>query len=173
MKRDAIPFNALYASDKDGVPFIENWIKQYGSEAWTKQFLAVAIRPMIHMLYYHGIAFESHAQNMMLIHENGWPTRIALKDFHDGVRFKREHLGEAASHLTLKPMPEAHKKVNSNSFIETDDERLVRDFLHDAFFFINIAEIILFIEKQYGIDEKLQWKWVKGIIGRIKKHFQS
>ena len=34
---------------------------------------------MIHMLYYHGIAFESHAQNMMLIHENGWPTRIALK----------------------------------------------------------------------------------------------
>ena len=29
---------------------------------------------------------------MMLIHENGWPTRIAFKDFHDGVRFKREHL---------------------------------------------------------------------------------
>ncbi|MDI1800290.1 IucA/IucC family C-terminal-domain containing protein, partial [Staphylococcus aureus] len=94
-EEDAIPFNALYASDKDGVPFIEKWIKQYGSEAWTKQFLAVAIRPMIHMLYYHGIAFESHAQNMMLIHENGWPTRIALKDFHDGVRFKREHLSEA------------------------------------------------------------------------------
>jgi siderophore synthetase component len=37
------------------------------SEAWTKQFLAVAIRPMIHMLYYHGIAFESHAQNMMRV----------------------------------------------------------------------------------------------------------
>ncbi len=170
-KEDAIPFNALYASDKDGVPFIEKWIKQYGSEAWTKQFLAVAIRPMIHMLYYHGIAFESHAQNMMLIHENGWPTRIALKDFHDGVRFKREHLSEAASHLTLKPMPEAHKKVNSNSFIETDDERLVRDFLHDAFFFINIAEIILFIEKQYGIDEELQWKWVKGIIEAYQEAF--
>ncbi len=29
-EEDAIPFNALYASDKDGVPFIENWIKQYG-----------------------------------------------------------------------------------------------------------------------------------------------
>nr|WFN99256.1 IucA/IucC family protein [Staphylococcus aureus] len=170
-EEDAIPFNALYASDKDGVPFIENWIKQYGSEAWTKQFLAVAIRPMIHMLYSHGIAFDSHAHYMMLIHENGWPTRIALKDFHDGVLFKREHLSEAASHLTLKPMPEAHKKVNSNSFIETDDERLVRDFLHDAFFFINIAEIILFIEKQYGIDEKLQWKWVKGIIEAYQEAF--
>ena len=35
---------------------------------------------------------------------------LPLKDFHDGVRFKREHLSEAASHLTLKPMPEAHKK---------------------------------------------------------------
>ncbi|MGT2378119.1 hypothetical protein ACVPOW_12620 [Staphylococcus aureus] len=40
------------------------------------------------------------------------PICIALKDFsYDGVRFKREHLSEAASHLTLKPMPEAHKKV--------------------------------------------------------------
>ncbi len=68
-------------------------------------------------------------------------------------------------------MPEAHKKVNSNSFIETDDERLVRDFLHDAFFFINIAEIILFIEKQYGIDEELQWQWVKGIIEAYQEAF--
>ena len=43
--------------------------------------------------------------------------------------------------------------------------------LHDAFFFINIAEIILFIEKQYGIDEKLQWKWVKGIIEAHQEAF--
>lgn len=170
-EEEAIPFNALYASDKDDVPLIELWIKSYGAEAWMKQFLSVAVRPMIHMLYYHGIAFESHAQNMMLIHKNGWPTRIALKDFHDGVRFKREHLSETASHLKLKPMPEAHKKVNSNSFIETDDERLVRDFLHDAFFFINISEIILFIEKQYGIDEHLQWQWVKAIIDSYQEAF--
>lgn len=63
--------------------------------------------------------------------------------------------------------------MNSNSFIETDDERLVRDFLHDAFFFINIAEIILFIEKQYGIDEQRQWHGLKTLSRRIKKHFQS
>nr|WP_228086083.1 staphyloferrin B biosynthesis protein SbnF [Mammaliicoccus lentus] len=161
---EAIPFNALYASNIDRKPLIDSWIKQYGAKAWTKQFLTVAIRPMIHMLYYHGVSFESHAQNMMLIHEKGWPTRIALKDFHDGVRFKREHLSKTASQLTLKPMPEAHKKVNSNSFIETDDERLVRDFLHDAFFFINIAEIILFIESHYHIDEEEQWRWVREII---------
>ena len=47
---------------------------------------------MIHMLYYHGIAFESHAQNMMLIHEKWLAYTYCLKDFHDGVRFKREHL---------------------------------------------------------------------------------
>lgn len=68
-EEEAIPFNALYASDKDDVPLIESWIKSYGAEAWMKQFLSVAVRPMIHMLYYHGIAFESHAQNMMLIHK--------------------------------------------------------------------------------------------------------
>ena len=157
---DAIPFNALYTKDQQGTPVIDTWIKQYGAEAWMKQFITVAVRPIIHMLYFHGVALESHGQNMMLIHENGWPTRVAIKDFHDGIRFKPSLLSDIAKDPQLKDTPEEHKKVNRNSFIETEVETLVRDFVHDAFFFINIAQIIMFIEEAYGISERTQWRYV-------------
>lgn len=84
---------------------------------------------------------------MMFIYENGWFICIVLKDFYDGVCFKCEYLSEVVLYLILKLMLEVYKKVNSNLFIEIDDECLVCDFLYDVFFFINIVEIILFIEK--------------------------
>lgn len=39
-----------------------------------------------------GIATESHGQNIILVHKQGWPTRVLLKDFHDGVRYSPAHL---------------------------------------------------------------------------------
>lgn len=167
----AIPFNALYSMDADSRPLIDAWMSKYGAEQWIEQFLTVAVTPMIHMLYYHGIAFESHAQNMMLIHEEGWPTRIALKDFHDGIRFKPSLLSEIAQDPQLRETPEAHRKVNQNSFIETEDVELVRDFLHDAFFFINIAEIIDFVARQYDIKASEQWEKVRAVIEQYQQTF--
>ena len=122
------------------------------------------------MLYYHGIALESHAQNMMLIHEDGWPTRVAIKDFHDGVRFKRGLLSTEAQNPQLKDTPEEHKKINRNSFIETEDVELVRDFTLDAFFFINISEIIMFFERHYNLSEHKQWMYV---YDEIKQYRQT
>ncbi|OCA85363.1 siderophore biosynthesis protein [Bacillus wudalianchiensis] len=157
-EEDAIPFNALYHCQQDGMPIIHRWINQYGAENWVKQLLHVSITPLIHLLYAHGIAMESHAQNMVLIHKDGWPVRLALKDFHDGIRFKRGTLAEPAWCPDLMPTPDAHKKVNLNSFIETDDIELVRDFVHDAFFFINLSEIAFFFEEFYGVQEADFWK---------------
>jgi hypothetical protein len=59
---------------------------------------------------HHILCMRFKGNTVIIKHMNHWTNRY---------RFKREHLSEAASHLTLKPMPEAHKKVNSNSFIET------------------------------------------------------
>src|SRR5699024_2644834 len=157
---DAIPFNAIYSLDQENNAVIQQWIEQYGVEAWVKQFIKVAVQPIIHMLYYHGVALESHAQNMMLIHESGWPTRVAIKDFHDGVRFKRDLLSADAANPQLTDTPEEHKKINRNSFIETEDVELVRDFALDAFFFINISEIIMFFERQFDLSEHTQWAYV-------------
>lgn len=157
---EAIPFHALYSKDTVERPVIDGWIQRYGSDNWMRQFINVAVRPLIHMLYTHGIALESHAQNMMLIHEEGWPIRVAIKDFHDGVRFNRALLSDIAKNPQLQATPEAHQRINRNSFIETDDVQLVRDFVLDAFFFINIAQQILFMEEAYNLSESDQWHMV-------------
>ena len=125
------------------------------------------------MLYYHGIALESHAQNMMLIHEDGWPTRVAIKDFHDGIRFKRDLLSDMASDPQLQDTPEEHKKINSNSFIETENVALVRDFVLDAFFFINISEIIMFIEAHYALDQRSQWEYVYAELEAYRRKYPN
>ncbi len=70
-------------------------------------------------------------------------------------------------------MPEAHKKVNSNSFIETDDERLVRDFLHDAFFLLISPKSSYLLKSNMVSMSSDNGNGLKTLSRRIKKHFQS
>ncbi len=71
-------------------------------------------------------------------------------------------------------MPEAHKKVNSNSFIETDDERLVRDFLHMMHFSLLISPKSSYLLKSNMVSMSSDnGNGLKTLSRRIKKHFQS
>lgn len=167
----AIPFNALCHIDIDGYPFIQPWIDKWGIENWLEQVLKVTIQPLIHLLFAHGIAMEAHAQNIVLIHRSGYPTRIALKDFHDGIRFSRDALPEPSLCPILQATPAHHARVNRNSFVETDDIAAVRDFMHDAFFFINIAEFAMFLEDNYGFQEYEFWSKVTEIILSYQSKF--
>lgn len=161
---DAAPFNALCHVENNGLPFIDPWIQKYGVENWTKQMLQVAVSPIIHMLYAHGIGMESHGQNIVLIHKDGLPHRVALKDFHDGVRFSVQHLTEPEKCPDLNPEPASHAKINRNSFIKTHDPADVRDFTYDAFFFICLAELCMFLEEHYNVDEARFWAMTAQVI---------
>jgi siderophore synthetase component len=153
----AAPFNGLCHVEATGRPFIAPWIERYGVREWTEALIQSAVIPVIHMLYAHGVALESHAQNMILLHRDGMPQRVALKDFHDGIRFSRRHLTNPQACPSLYPVPAHHPKINRNSFIETDDPSVVRDFVHDAFFFINLAELCMFLDQHFGLAEEDFW----------------
>jgi 2-[(L-alanin-3-ylcarbamoyl)methyl]-3-(2-aminoethylcarbamoyl)-2-hydroxypropanoate synthase len=167
----AIPFNALTALDVDGKPFIDIYILQSGLVAWVKKLLHTSVLPLVHLLYAHGIAMESHAQNIVLVLKDGMPERLALKDFHDGLRFSRQHLTEPERCPALQGTPEYHARVNRNSFIETDDVLQVRDFMLDAFFFINLGELALFLDKHYGLAEETFWSLVHQTIQAYMQAF--
>jgi siderophore synthetase component len=77
----ASPFSMLTHLDFDGQPAIRQWLDAYGVENWTRALLKAAAIPVVHLLACCGIALESHQQNMLLIHRNGWPSRVALKTF--------------------------------------------------------------------------------------------
>ncbi|WP_226000549.1 IucA/IucC family protein [Paenibacillus sp. BJ-4] len=161
---DAIPFNGLCYVQKNGVPLIDPWIQQFGVEEWTRRVLEATVSPIIHMLYAHGIGMESHGQNLILIHRNGQPTRVALKDFHDGVRFSVNHLTEPDQCPDLHPEPPSHARINRNSFIKTSNPDDVRDFTYDAFFFIAAAELAMFLAEHYQLDEQRFWEMSAQVI---------
>lgn len=154
----ASPFNALAHIDTDGEPYIADWVGRYGVVPWLRRLLEVSVPPVLHFLVAHGIALESHAQNMVLIHRDGWPNRVALKDFHDGIRFARTALTAPERVPDLQATPESHARVNRNSYIETDNPAELRDFVHDALFFINLSEPALLLETHYDLPEVRFWE---------------
>ncbi|AUG55978.1 IucA/IucC family protein [Thalassospira marina] len=160
----AFPFNGLPHMQQNGKPVIDGWIKQHGLQEWTAQLIRVSVLPILHLLYAEGIGLESHGQNIVLIHKNGWPERIALKDFHDGVRYSPADLARPQKAPSLHAAPASHLKLNRNSFIITDDVNAVRDFTCDAFFFIALAEIAIFLNREYGLAESWFWQTTAGII---------
>ncbi|WHS63030.1 IucA/IucC family protein [Pseudomonas sp. G2-4] len=165
----AVPFNGLSHvenrySGGEQAPFIDAWIAQYGLQAWTQRLLEVTVPPIIHMLYAEGIGMESHGQNIVLIAKDGWPQRIALKDFHDGVRYSPAHLARPELCPTLVPLPSSHARLNRNSFILTDDVNAVRDFSCDCFFFICLAEMAIFLHQQYQLEESRFWQMTAKVI---------
>ena len=165
----AVPFNGLSSVENryaqgEQTPFIDTWIAQYGLHAWTQQLLQVTVSPIIHMLYAEGIGMESHGQNIVLIVKQGWPQRIALKDFHDGVRYSPAHLARPDQCPTLVPLPASHARLNRNSFILTDDVNAVRDFSCDSFFFICLAEMAIFLHQHYQLEETAFWQMTAEVI---------
>ncbi len=63
---------------------------------WLKQFISVSIQPLLICLYKYGLAFSPHGENTMLIHENGVPKAMVLKDFIDDINLVDEDFPELA-----------------------------------------------------------------------------
>jgi len=162
----AMPFTGLTSAD-DGELLIGPWLREHGAEQWVRQLTRVAALPLVHLLCKHGIALETHAQNAVLLHRDGLPSRVVLKDFHDGVRFSREHLAEPQRCPQLAATPAHH--TNRNSFVETADPALVTDFLLDAFFFINFGELAIALDEV--LPERRFWQLVAEEIRAYQQRF--
>ena len=64
---------------------------------WLKRFAEVSVTPLLICLYKYGLAFSPHGENTMLIHANGVPQKMMLKDFIDDVNLVDEDFPELAS----------------------------------------------------------------------------
>lgn len=159
----AWPLNALMLVQPDGVPFIQDAVERHGVEKWSAALVRTVTLPIIHLLYAHGIALESHAQNIILILEDDLPKRIIIKDLHDGVRYVPDQLLFPERAPKLNPEPETHRKFNRYSFIYAGDVSEVRDYTYDAFFFICMTDIALALEK-FGLSEEAFWQLCAGVI---------
>lgn len=168
---DAIPLNGISHVQKDGQLLIQPWLETHGTEAWLEQFLSVVIQPILFLLHAEGIGSESHGQNIILVHQNGWPTRIILKDFHDGVRFHPEHLTHPDAYPDLHALPAEHAKANRMSFILTEDLNAVRDFSCACLFFVALSDIAITLQQQIGLSEQQFWQQAADIIHQFQQRY--
>lgn len=164
----AWPLNALMLVQPDGVPFIQNAVERHGVEKWSEALVRTVTLPIIHLLYAHGIALESHAQNIILVLEDDLSKRIIIKDLHDGVRYVPDQLLHPERAPKLNPEPETHRKFNRYSFIYAGDVSEVRDYTYDAFFFICMTDIALALEK-FGLSEEAFWQLCADVIVDYQK----
>ena len=160
----AAPFSGLCQCEADGQPFIAPWVEQYGLMPWLDALLEASLPPLVHLLYAHGIGMEAHAQNIVLMHSEGKPRRIALKDLPGGLRFVRTYLADQERCPQLAPTPSFRKQVNATAGMETVVPEEVRDYFHDAVFFINFGELSLFLREHYGLTEADFWARVAACI---------
>ena len=89
---------ALLHRDIDGQSILAVLIQASGLSPlqWLKRFAEVSVTPLLICLYKYGLAFSPHGENTMLIHANGVPQKMVLKDFIDDVNLVDEDFPELA-----------------------------------------------------------------------------
>lgn len=169
-QEDAVPFNGLYAKEKDGTPVIDSWLNKYGIENWLQLLIQKAIIPVVHLVVEHGIALESHGQNMILVHKEGLPVRIALKDFHEGLEFYRPFLKEMNKCPDFTKMHKTYANGKMNDFFEMDRIECLQEMVLDALFLFNVGELAFVLADEYDWKEESFWIIV---VEEIENHFRK
>lgn len=159
-----IPFNALMMIEADKKPFADEWIERFGLMPWMNRLLEVAIRPVWHLLVHHGIAVEAHGQNMLLVHRDGWPERLVLRDFHESIEFSPAFLREpekAPDFLSLNPI---YRDAEPDQYYWTDNLDSLRELVMDTLFVFNLSEISHLLDICYGLPEFRFWQRVEVLL---------
>ncbi|MEC2071938.1 IucA/IucC family protein [Alkalihalophilus marmarensis] len=155
-----IPFNAILLKEKDGHLFISEWIKKYGVEKWVTQLIKTAVIPVWHLLVNHGIALETHSQNMLLIHEEGWPLRVALRDFHESVEYVDSFLKSKEGLPDFTQLDEVYNGAKDNQYYWMQEVEALRELVMDTLFVYNLSELSFLLDREDFISEEQFWELV-------------
>ncbi|MEK3883843.1 IucA/IucC family protein [Paenibacillus sp. PL2-23] len=154
----AAPFFALFAEELDGTPFIDPWLQAYGIEPWLLLLLERCMLPVVHLSAVHGVALEAHAQNMVLVHRNGLPERVALKDFHEDVLYHPAFLSQPELCPDLSRVHECYEQPEECANFEADSVDRLRYLTLGALLFVNLGELAMLLEDKYGYSEARFWR---------------
>jgi siderophore synthetase component len=160
----AVPFNALFAMEADGRPFIDSWIERHGLATWLERLLRVTLLPLWRLLAQHGVALEAHAQNLVLIHRDGWPERLALRDFHDSVEYVPSFLAEPELLPDLAKIDRRFAGTVPGRHYAMSAVLELRDLFVDTVMVFNLSELSWLAEREYGFREAEFWKIARSVL---------
>ena len=99
----------LFARDIHSQPLVHEFLQGFNGGplgdqqllVWFARYQALLLRPVLALFFNHGVVMEPHLQNSVLIHDNGQPRQLLLRDF-EGVKLTDE-LGMAGIDVGLHP----------------------------------------------------------------------
>jgi 3,4-dihydroxybenzoyl-citryl-spermidine/N-citryl-spermidine--spermidine ligase len=161
---EAMPYNALFATEPDGLPHVDPWIRQYGLTAWVSRVLRVTLLPLWRLVSHHGVALEAHAQNLLLLHEDGWPTRVAVRDFHDSVEYVPSFLAAPDRVPRWASLDRRFADAPPGRHYAMQSVVELRDLFIDAVLVFNLCELSWLMEQSYGFREADFWRLARTIL---------
>ncbi len=96
---------------------------------WVQAYLRAHLRPLVHCLLRHDLAFMAHGENVIMVLRDGVPVRMLMKD-----------IGEEVAVLGKQPLPESAERIRH----ELPPEQLPLPILTDVFdgFLRHLAAIL-------------------------------
>ncbi|KQO83494.1 IucA/IucC family protein [Rhizobium sp. Leaf262] len=161
---EVIPFNALMMLEADEKPFVHPWIERFGLMPWLNRLLEISILPVWHLLVHHGLAVEAHGQNMLLVHRDGWPVRLVLRDFHESVEFCPFFLRHPAKAPDFPSLDARYRDAPPNQYYWMDNLDSLRELVADTLFVYNLAEVAHLLDHVYQLPEASFWQRVEALL---------
>ncbi|MFE5410664.1 IucA/IucC family protein [Microbacterium sp. NPDC056569] len=111
---------SLLHRDASGRSYATALVRASGipADAWLRAYLRVYLRPLVHCLLAHDLAFMPHGENLILILDEHIPTGVFMKD-----------IGEEVALLADRAVPEEVRRIVS----PVDDEEKALAIFTDVF----------------------------------------
>ena len=159
----AMTMAALLHRDRQGTPVVAALVERSGMAAtgWLAALFEAVLPPLLHVLYRYGTVFSPHGENAILVHRDGVPTRLAVKDFVDDVNVSDQPLPELRA--ALRP------EVAEVLLAEPPD--WLCQFLWASLFVGHLRYLADLVEDHLGVDERRFWALVRStILGYQDRH---
>jgi siderophore synthetase component len=82
-----------------------------GASDWVRAYLRVYLRPIVHCLLAHNLAFMPHGENLILVFEHAVPTGAFMKDIGEEVALLAERDVPADIRRIISPVDDAEKAL--------------------------------------------------------------
>jgi siderophore synthetase component len=157
-----MPLAALLHAGTDGKPVVQALAEKAGItlSEWMARFFDVVIPPVCHLLAKHGLAFSAHGQNATLILKDGYPERLALRDFIDDVIVCDQEFPESAG------MPEEVRDV----LLCLPADFLIH-FIQTTLFICVFRYMSVLLDQRSGLPESAFWALARESVLKYQTRF--
>jgi siderophore synthetase component len=158
----AMTMAALLHIDRRSTPVVAAMVERSGLDAarWLDALLDALLPPLLHFLYRYGVVFSPHGENAILVHRDGVPVRLAIKDFVDEVN------------LSDRPLPElAAVDPEVRSVLLVEPPQWLCQFFWASLFVGHLRYLSDLMEDHLGLGEHRFWAAVRRTVLAYQERF--